>query len=535
MQASRSAAAEPAERLGLELVPRSALFVLSVRPAEIAANEDLRELAQLADQMVPPLKESNMSVRDIRELMIIAYGTPPEPATLRTVVRFADGANQKKFTSVLESKYSMKKSGAPGVWTDNSEQVAELDPATIVIERYATVGPTERPAMNNPRPRWAAPWEERKNEPVVAVIDAAPLRPMAQRLMQMRAMGGVSMQVVAPVIDHADWAIAALELKDKLRLAGTVKCDSEESTKSVGETLEAVTVLMKNLAREQSTQPVGAPGVDMRMTQLALMARMSKVAGQILEGAEFKVDGDRVQIAMQSQLSAADLSALAKSLLPAMQEARQAAQRAQYTNNLKVLALAMHNYASAYRTLPAAQSHTYRANGMVQESKYPHSWRIDVLPFVEEVSLHGQYHFDEPWDSDANKKIMEKMPSVFRSPSDRDPKSTNTSFFVLTGPDTIFDGEKGGEFRRITDGTSMTLLIVEANRQAPWTKPEDIPYAADKPVPKLGGTMPDGFLAAFADGSVRTLPNSLDEATLRALITKAGGETIANPLNRTPR
>ena len=81
MQVSRSAAAEPSERLGLELVPRSSLFVLSVRPAEIAANEDLRELAQLADQMVPPLKETNTSVRDIRELMIIAYGTPPEPAT----------------------------------------------------------------------------------------------------------------------------------------------------------------------------------------------------------------------------------------------------------------------------------------------------------------------------------------------------------------------------------------------------------------------------------------------------------------------
>ena len=88
----------------------------------------------------------------------------------------------------------------------------------------------------------------------------------------------------------------------------------------------------------------------------------------------------------------------------------------------------------------------------------------------------------------------------------------------------------------ITDGTSNTILVVEAERDIPWTKPEDIAYDPDKPLPKFGGRpLPagisgaNGFLASFADGSVRFISDTTDEVTLRALITKAGGEVVQVP------
>jgi hypothetical protein len=518
------AAAQSAERLSLDPVPRDATFVFSVRPAELATRDELRELAQLIDREAIPLKEAGTSLRDIRELMIITYSMPPAPPMIRTVVRFVDAAHAKQFVDVLEKKYNMKKAADTGIWKDDGEQIMELDPATLLIEKYMTLGPSARPTASNPRPRWAAAWEERKAEPAVAVIDADRLRPVAQQLMQMRAMQAMSMQVVAPVIDNTDWAVLALDLRDKLRLTGTVKCDSAESTKSVAETLQAVAVLMKNFTNQQASRPLNLGPADARATQFALMARISREVAKLLDQAEFKAEGERVQIALESPLTASDVTALAKSLVPAVHEARQAAQRTVDMNNVKQLALAMLNYEATTRQYPAAASQKYRAGGSMQQSKYPHSWRIDILPFLEEQSLYTQYRFDEPWDSEANKKFLEKMPSVFRSTKDPDPKSTNTSYFVFTGPGTLFEGEQGTSMRQITDGTSRTILLVEARRSVPWTKPEDIAYVPDKPLPKLGGWWPDEFLVSLCDGSVFRIASGADEAALRLWITKADGQ-----------
>jgi hypothetical protein len=77
-----------------------------------------------------------------------------------------------------------------------------------------------------------------------------------------------------------------------------------------------------------------------------------------------------------------------------------------------------------------------------------------------------------------------------------------------------------------TDGTSNTILIVEAGNAVPWTKPEDLHFANDEPLPELGGLFPDVFHAAFADGRVLTLTKRYDEKMLRAAITANAGEVI---------
>jgi len=206
------------------------------------------------------------------------------------------------------------------------------------------------------------------------------------------------------------------------------------------------------------------------------------------------------------------------------EQARQVKRRELAAKNLQRLAVAMLNYQELFGNLPAASSHTYRIGGKILESKYPHSWRIELLPFLElKYTLRDQYHFDEPWDSEANRKMLAQMPDVFRSPFD-EPGSANTSYFVLNGPDTAFPGEVGIRLQEITDGTSKTFSIVEAQRAVPWTKPEDIEYAADKPVPKLGGWVPGEFLAGAVDGSVYRVSSDIDETTLRAWITRNGRE-----------
>ena len=78
----------------------------------------------------------------------------------------------------------------------------------------------------------------------------------------------------------------------------------------------------------------------------------------------------------------------------------------------------------------------------------------------------------------------------------------------------------------ILDGTSYTILAVEARRDIPWTKPEDLPFDPNAVLPELGGYNGNGFNAVFADGAVRFISKTVDTTVLKGLITRDGGEVI---------
>jgi hypothetical protein len=117
------------------------------------------------------------------------------------------------------------------------------------------------------------------------------------------------------------------------------------------------------------------------------------------------------------------------------------------------------------------------------------------------------------------------MPDIFRSPND-DPKSKNSGYYAIVGPGTVFEGPDGVKIRDITDGTSNTLMIVEAKRNIPWTKPEDIPFDPEKPLPELGGFVSGRFTAALADGSVHSIDKDRVKDNLKWLIMRNDGHPI---------
>jgi hypothetical protein len=217
------------------------------------------------------------------------------------------------------------------------------------------------------------------------------------------------------------------------------------------------------------------------------------------------------------------------------------ADRARSANNLKQIALAFHNHNDTYNGMPAHAIYSKAGKPLL-------SWRVAVLPFVEGGALYREFRLDEAWDSPHNKKLLARMPRVYAPTISGKPAKPNTTYYqVFTGPDTPFNPRAvraagpvtlGGRIpASFPDGTSNTLLVVEAGEAVPWTKPDDLVYDPKKPVPKLGGLFPEGFHAALVDGSTRFLGRKIDDKALRALITPAGGEIIdwrKVPLARPP-
>jgi hypothetical protein len=176
------------------------------------------------------------------------------------------------------------------------------------------------------------------------------------------------------------------------------------------------------------------------------------------------------------------------------------------------------------------------------EGKPLHSWRVLLLPYLDQDDLYRQFRLDEPWDSPHNLALLPRMPEVYARPAglrfEAQIEPSDTYCQVFVGPGTAFEGSQGLSLRRdFPHGTSNTFLVVEAGEPVPWTKPADLEYAPDRPVPPLGGVFtgqrrfslfgpsrPKGVHVAFIDGSVRFLKLPLSEATLRSLITRNGSD-----------
>ncbi|MBI1247314.1 DUF1559 domain-containing protein [bacterium] len=231
-------------------------------------------------------------------------------------------------------------------------------------------------------------------------------------------------------------------------------------------------------------------------------------------------------------MNAAVVGILVALLLPAVQQARAAARRMQSVNNLKQIILAFHNYHDTFRGLPAEASTD-------KEGKKLLSWRVYILPYIEQDALFRQFHLDEPWDSEHNKKLIEHMPQVYRNPRSKAPKDT-TTYLAVVGKNMGFEEPKptpegkkvkfptGLGFRDFTDGTSNTALVVEANDDDAviWTKPDDLEVILDDVMNGLGEAQPGGFNVGFADGSIRFIPKNIAPRVLKLIFQRNDGQVV---------
>jgi prepilin-type processing-associated H-X9-DG protein len=220
---------------------------------------------------------------------------------------------------------------------------------------------------------------------------------------------------------------------------------------------------------------------------------------------------------------------LAGLLLPAVQASREAARRMSCSNNLKQIALALHNYHDEHGSFPPAYATDANGNPTV-------SWRVILLPYLGQQSLYDQIDITQPWDAPANAALLNTQVPLYICPSSADADRVNTNYMVVTGQETLFPGEQTLRFADVVDGLSNTIAVVEVvGQEVHWASPEDLDYDSlvmalnTQQIGQMGSRHPGGIQVAFADGSVRFLSNTIDSEVLRALLTPAGDEQVAIP------
>jgi hypothetical protein len=211
----------------------------------------------------------------------------------------------------------------------------------------------------------------------------------------------------------------------------------------------------------------------------------------------------------------------------------------QSKQHLKQLALAMNNYHSERNRFPGA------AILSKDGKKTPLlSWRVAILPQIEQQNLYNQFKLDEPWDSAHNKKLIALMPAIYRPIRREHPDGGHTYYQVFTGKVAPFGDGREPRLTDFRDGASNTFLIVEGDRPVVWTKPEDVEYDGptpdelkDKlkaeyklkngqPVTKIGGMFANGFNAVMADGTPIRFDRQIPAWKIHAMITHQGGEVF---------
>jgi hypothetical protein len=217
----------------------------------------------------------------------------------------------------------------------------------------------------------------------------------------------------------------------------------------------------------------------------------------------------------------------------AKKQSREAAPRIAAENNFKQCILGMHSYRDNNRDQFAIHGIGPKGVPLKDWSEKPLlSWRVALLPYVEEGNLYRQFKLDEPWDSEHNLKLIEKMPRLFApvaavGQEEKRVKPGYTHVQMVVGPAAL---QPGLSLRRIPDGTGNTIALVEAAEPVIWTKPDDIILPGQE-LPrdfrgKFGGLFPGGFHAALCDGSVRFIPDSMSDRTLALALHPSDGQAM---------
>lgn len=509
--------AAPAGDSTLNYITEDAVAAIVVRPSKALNNPLVKEIIALADEANPSQKlseqlaqaktEMGVEINQIDHILIVADQNllnvapmmmmgMPAPAKPIVAVQLVDGVDsQLVMDSAPSSAERIKIAGGDGVKTPDGGVVYKVSSSRLLYGDEAKL----ESILNNKHSASIRNLLEKSLSSDLGV--AVNLEPVKQS-MQQGAQGNPMMAMVIPIVQQMQTMTIAADLEAENLLNISVDTPNTEAAKAVQQSLQG----FLQMGKQQYEQAKGDVPEEMKEMMQAFV-----------DGANLSSNAEVVSLAIPRP---ANFEKLPEMLKPALNQAATAAKMSQNKNNLKQIGLAFHNYHAVYNHFPAIDSN----GGAEGEQKGKGlSWRVHLLPFIEEAPLYEQFNMDEPWDSEHNKALIEQMPMVFG-----DNPEGKTSIHVFQGEKVAFkEGHTGPRIRDYLDGTSNTILVVEAGDDTAdiWTKPGGLEFNADDPIAALGN-IGEMFHALLCDGSVRNISKSIDKETLSNLIQNQDGNPI---------
>lgn len=350
---------------------------------------------------------------------------------------------------------------------------------------------------SEPRPEMVAAWKAASKAPVQLILapSADHHRVLQEAFPQFpRPWEQLNGQAIS---DGIQWATLSLNASPKLNAELLVESKND-----------AAALQLKELAISS-------------LAKLAEFPELKKIvpdAPKLFALIQPQVAGKQVRVNLTED--AKTVEAVMKPLFAAITSARGAAKRAQSTNNLKQIALGMHIYHDKNKHFPAAAS--YDADG-----KPLLSWRVHLLPYIDQKALYDLFKLDEAWDSEHNQQAARAIPRQYLDPT-LNLKPGMTSYVAPVGEGTVFRGKEGLSLRDIRDGSSNTLMVVATTPENAvfWTKPADLPVAKANPKKGLFSEVDHEFFGALCDGSVRVFRDTIDNDTLWRLFQNNDGKPV---------
>jgi len=524
----------PAGPITSRFVPNDALAMAIVSPAELMDSPQL-SMFPIEVFRAQSLDMVGIDIADVATVMIVAgvpvppglgqpgLGQSGPPAAL--IVKLTKDYKISDLNPKFLATGAPEKIGKYEVYALNDPPqtyIHVVDARTFVVApEFYLETVIEADKGTGALPKLVESMPRNPGVTIVAVIE--PIRPMLAGYVKqqvapqlpppLRSLGQVPEWVDAVLLNSTP-SDAGLDLKLSMLCGDETKAEKLEATLNHS--------LQFGIEMANAQLPAAVAGESERVQQAAAQyaARLSAGVAEMLKPTR---TGRRVSLTMESDAGIASAGVMVGLLLPAVQAAREAARRMSASNGLKQIMLAMHNYHAAYNRLPAPAITNDDGEPLL-------SWRVSLLPFVEEQALYQQFHLDEPWDSPHNLPLSEKLPSVYMDPSAPLPPGY-TVFHAVVGEEIGLRPVDDTGFNDFTDGLANSILIFEASQDAaiPWSKPEDVEIDLDDPLAVMGDSHQGGFHVGIADGSIKFITDNIDLELFRALLTRAGGEPIDVP------
>ena len=496
-------------RLDLPYLTDKHLVAVIVHPQRIS---DSRLVTQLRKVEVLNNRISGAPELLMQADRIVALVGKPDlpPEDLVVVVTFAEQIDRNAFLAAVSrgNELETREEGERTVYIvpNDTEVFFFHDEKTVVVvdQSRANVAPTI-PAVTSELATRLSTLKETDlakdvvvlaelgslHEELTSQLESAPIPPVVAGLVQaLKGVGGFQV---------------TLDLDGGTPLALTLRGVDDEASQQLEGTLQGFLAMGKGLLINEKAN---VPQEHLRNFELATEAVES-----------ISITRDEAQVSLILQRPAG-LDAFIEMLPETLAQAQQASRRVQRINQMKHIALAMLNHHDAFGRFPPVASRG-------QDGKALLSWRVAILPFLEEASLNELFDRTKPWNSEINKNLTIDMPLPYGDTELSSPEKSDKAIFVGKGtPFTTRDA--GPKLAEITDGASNTILFIEIPlaKAEIWTKPHAIRFDPKDPLGDLGEFSQGEILVAFFDGSIRFLPADLPADVWRRLIQHQDGEPV---------